>query len=253
MAEKDAEAEGDARARPRRRCTENPAGSSSSPGATRPADALPPPRTPTGRVLVVHANTKSYGVGASGPKASNREFAFAAADYAAMRDSGAPYSGDPRQNKLLPLPRPTYTEFINRARRARMADRLDFVFCHPDAAHLPRGVDYSRYDRVVYAGVSFRRFARHWTPERQHLFKPAFQARALAVLCAAKRDPARLGALPFEVLCEVVALAASKSDARRDDYDDLATVRSGARHLFLPAPGSSGIREALFDSVFGLS
>ena len=73
------------------------------------------------------------------------------------------------------------------------------------------------------------------------------------MLCAAKRDARRLGALPFEVLCEVVALAASKSDARRDDYDDLATVRSGARHLFLPAPGSSGIREALFDSVFGLS
>ena len=59
--------------------------------------------------------------------------------------------------------------------------------------------------------------------------------------------------LPAEVLCDIIALAASKADARRDDYDDLATVRSGARHLFLPAPGSSGIREALFDAVFGLA
>ena len=189
--ETNTEAEGDARGRPRRRCTEKPAGSSSSPGATRPAEALPPPRTPTGRVLVVHANTKSYGGGASGPKASNREFAFAAADYVAMRDSGVPYSGDPRRNKLLPLPRPTYTEFINRARRARMADRLDFVFCHPDAAHLPRGVDYSRYDRVVYAGVSLRRFARHWTPGAST--SSSRRSRRARSRCCARRSATRGG------------------------------------------------------------
>ena len=41
-------------------------------------------------------------------------------------------------------------------------------------------------------------------------------------------------------------------DGGRDDYDDLATVNSGQRHLFLPAPGSSGIRDHLFDAVFGL-
>ena len=39
---------------------------------------------------------------------------------------------------------------------------------------------------------------------------------------------------------------------RRDDYDDLATINGGARHLFLPAPGSSGNRERLFDACFGL-
>ena len=37
-----------------------------------------------------------------------------------------------------------------------------------------------------------------------------------------------------------------------EDYDGLATVCSGARHLFLPAPGSSGNRDHLFDAVFGL-
>ena len=55
-----------------------------------------------------------------------------------MRDSVKPYSGDPRVNKLLPLPRPTYTEFINRARSARMLDRLDFLFCSPEAVRPPR-------------------------------------------------------------------------------------------------------------------
>lgn len=75
-------------------------------------------------MLVVHANSKPYGTGphttsdasANGmaavkAKASNRNFSFTCAEYEAMRDSGKPYSGDPRVNKLLPLPRPTYTEF----------------------------------------------------------------------------------------------------------------------------------------------
>ena len=87
---------------------------------------------------------------------------------------------------------------------------------------------------------------------RQSCFNTGFRRRALAVMCAAKRSRL-LARLPAEVLCDIIALAASKADARRDDYDDLATVRSGARHLFLPAPGSSGIREALFDAVFGLA
>ena len=46
--------------------------------------------------------------------------------------------------------------------------------------------------------------------------------------------------------------ACASGDARRDDYDDLATINGGARHLFLPAPGSSGNRERLFDACFGL-
>ena len=90
-----------------------------------------------------------------------------------MRDGGV-YSGDPRENKLLPLPRPTYTEFINRAQRAKALDRLFFVFCPPDAPRLPR-LNYRAYERVVYAGVSFRRFAKIWQPERHHFFKPHFK------------------------------------------------------------------------------
>ena len=51
-----------------------------------------PCATPTGRVLVVHANSKEYGRGARGNKQSNRnDFAFSAADYVAMRDSCRPY------------------------------------------------------------------------------------------------------------------------------------------------------------------
>ena len=58
------------------------------------------PRVPTGRVLVVHANGKEYGRGAAGHKASNRDdFSFSAQEYVAMRDSRAPYRGDPRRNK----------------------------------------------------------------------------------------------------------------------------------------------------------
>ena len=98
----------------------------------------------------------------------------------------------------------------------------------------------------------FRRFARLWTPERHHFFVPEFQQRVLAVLCCAKRN-AHLGALPLELLHAIVAASAGATDARRDDYDDRATIESGARHLFLPAPGSAGVREALFDAVFGLA
>ena len=212
----------------------------------------PLPR-PTGRVLVVHANGKEYGRGAAGHKASNRDdFSFSAQEYVAMRDSRAPYSGDPRRNKLLPLPRPTYTEFINRARAARMLDRLDFLHVAADAPQPPPWASFARYERVVWCGVSFRRFARLWTPERHHFFVPEFQQRVLAVLCCAKRN-AHLGALPLELLHAIVAASAGTTDARRDDYDDRATIESGARHLFLPAPGSAGVREALFDAVFGLA
>ena len=131
----------------------------------------------------MHANGKEYGRGAGGPKASNREFDFDAKDYVAMRDSGVPYSGNPRHNKLLPLPRPTYTEFVNRARSARMAERLDFLYVPADAPQPPAWASFAPYERVVWCGVSFRRFARLWTPERHHFFLPSFQQRVVAVLC----------------------------------------------------------------------
>lgn len=180
-----------------------------------------------------------------------------------MRDSGEPYSGDPRRNKLLPLPRPTYTEFINRAKRARMLDRLDFLYCAADAPKPPR-VDSHRYERVVWCGVSFRRFTRFWTPERSHFFSAALQARALAVLCSAHRlrtdataaaeagGSAMLGELPQDLLLEIIASSAERTDLAKEEYDDLDTVRRGERHLFLPAPGSSGLRENLFDAIFAL-
>ena len=115
----------------------------------------------------------------------------------------------------------------------------------------------------MWCGVSFRRFTRLWTPERSHFFSAPFQRRALAVLCAAHRlrnqSPAEgggggatLGALPTELLLDCIALSAGKHETSKEDYDDLATVCSGARHLFLPAPGSSGNRDHLFDAVFGL-
>ena len=47
-------------------------------------------------------------------------------------------------------------------------------------------------------------------------------------------------------------MAAEKHEKAKADYDSLDTVCSGARHLFLPAPGSSGMRDHLFDAVFGL-
>ena len=68
----------------------------------------------------------------------------------------------------------------------------------------------------------------------------------------AQRSGSAFGVLPDELLHDILAFASSKKDARRDDYDDLSTVNSGQRHLFLPAPGSSGIRDHLFDAVFGL-
>jgi len=175
-----------------------------------------------------------------------------------MRDSGVPYSGDPHKNKLLPLPRPTYTEFINRAKQAKMPNRLDFLYCSAEALRPPR-LQWENWERVVWCGVSFRRFAKRWTPERSQFFTPSFQQRALTVMCCAWRLRSRepgglsLGCLPAELLLDIVAQSAEKADCRYHDYDDLAVVCSGARHLFLPAPGSSGEREALFDAVFGLT
>jgi len=218
-------------------------------------EVLPRCPRPSGRVLVVHANGKPYGRGAGGTKASNREFSFSCAEYEAMRDSGRPYSGHPGKNKLLPLPRPTYTEFTNRAARSGMADRLDFLYCPADAPRPPR-VDAS-YERVVWCGVSFRRFARVWTPERSYFFDAAFQARALAVLCCAASQRggagASLGDLPVDILYDIIARSAEKGEAAKEGYDGMREVCSGARHLFLPAPGSSGVRDALFDAVFGLA
>ena len=215
-------------------------------------------RHPTGRILIVHANDKPYGRGAGGTKASNRAFPFSCKDYLAMRDSYAPYSGNPSKNKLLPLPRPTYTEFINRAKKARMPDRLDFMFCPASAPQPPR-MDFHAYERVIWAGVSFRRFSKIWTPPRHCFFRPEFKARAVAIVACAwwlrrHGDPATcsLAGLPDELLFSIVAFSADKKDSRRDSYDDLDTVLGGAQHLFLPAPGSSGMRETLFDGVFGL-
>ena len=156
--------------RPRRA----PSSTTTEPSPTAVTRRAPLPR-PTGRILIVHANGKEYGRGAAGPKASNRDFAFDAKDYVAMRDSGLPYSGNPRHNKLLPLPRPTYTEFINRARSARMPERLDFLYVPADAPQPPAWASFAPYERVIWCGVSFRRFARLWTPERHHFFVPAFQ------------------------------------------------------------------------------
>jgi hypothetical protein len=229
---------------------------------------------PTGRVLIIHANAKPYGMGPSQScqsdetaigtaaikaKASNRNFNFQCADYEAMRDSGKPYSGDPRQNKLLPLPRPTYTEFINRAKRARMLERLDFLFCSAEAPRQPR-IDPSHYEVVVWCGVSFRRFTKLWTPERTHFFPAAFQARALATLCCAHRlrqqppkgTTATLGDLPLDLIIHIISQSAEKHERAKEDYDSLQTICSGARHVFLPAPGSSGLRDNLYDAVFGL-
>ena len=215
------------------------------------------------------SDTNAQGTAAVKAKASNRNFDFSCAEYERMRDSGRPYSGDPRKNKLLPLPRPTYTEFVNRAQKARMLDRLDFLYCPADAPRPPH-VDPAVYEIVVWCGVSFRRFTRLWTPERSHFFPQSFQRRALAVLCCAHRlrtegmddtgatvarSPrpcATLASLPHELLLDLIAMSAQKHEAAREEYDDLDTVCSGARHLFLPAPGSSGLRDSLFDAVFGL-
>ena len=181
-----------------------------------------------------------------------------------MRDSGKPYSGDPRKNKLLPLPRPTYTEFINRAKRAKCLERLDFLYCAADAAMPPR-LAWADYERVVWCGVSFRRFARQWTPERAHFFSAQFQRKAFTVLCAMKRQererlqksspgkmPTSFGALPEELVHNIIARAATKSDCHHGEYDGLDVIVSKARHLFLPAPGSSADRDTLFDAAFGL-
>lgn len=174
-----------------------------------------------------------------------------------MRDSGKPYSGNPKTNKLLPLPRPTYTEFINRAKTARCLDRLDFLYCGSDASSPPR-MQWDKWERVVWCGVTFRRFARRFTPERAHFFAPEFQRKALTVLCCAARlrssGSKTLGSLPTELVLELVARSAEPSDCRmQGDYDKIEDIVSGARHLFLPAPGSSADRDTLFDAVFGLT
>ena len=196
-----------------RRALKSTSSSTAEPSPTAVSRRVPLPR-PTGRILIVHANGKEYGRGAGGPKASNREFDFDAKDYVAMRDSGVPYSGNPRHNKLLPLPRPTYTEFVNRARSARMAERLDFLYVPADAPQPPAWASFAPYERVVWCGVSFRRFARLWTPERHHFFLPSFQQRVVAVLCCAQRARAtapagaHLGALPQEILHDILAASA---------------------------------------------
>ena len=226
--------------------------SSSSSGGASGAVIAVRAKTPSGRVLVVHANIKEYGRGAKGSKESNRrDFDFSAADYVKMRDSGRPYRA--HRNPLLPLPRPTYTEFVNRAKRARMLDRLDFLYVAPDAPQPPRAseVDYGAYERVVWAGVTFRRFSQLWTPERHCFFTQDFRARVRCVLLVAGRHRG-LGGLPGDCLHSILAFAAGKRDSVINGYDSLETIHSGAHHVFLPAPGSSGIREALFDAVFGL-
>jgi len=254
-----------------RRSRRTPAEAEAAASSSKQKEDKPIPTTkrPEGRVLIVHANGKPYGHGPqiadwgskkmpkdfrfSRAAAANRDqFDFSCADYTAMRDSGSPYSGDPRKNKLLPLPRPTYTEFINRAKAARMLDRLDFFYCSSEARTPPR-LTWGLWERVVWCGVTFRRFARRWTPERAHFFTSAFQRRALTVLCAAKRLPKTLGALPHDILLDLVASVADGDCRMTGDYDDIQTVASEAKHLFLPAPGSSADRDTLFDGVFGLT
>ena len=161
--------------------------------------------------------------------------------------------------------------FMNRAKKARMMDRLDFLFVSPDAPQPPRAsdVDYAAYERVVWSGVTFRRFAKLWTPERHCFFTAVFRSRVRTVLLVASRhrsnrtatgtatgngngNGAGLDSLPADCLGSILAFSADKRDSIIDGYDSLETIHSGAHHVFLPAPGSSGIREALFDAVFGL-
>ena len=125
----------------------------------------------------------------------------------------------------------------------------------PAEAPRPPRID-AIYSTVVWCGVSFRRFTRIWTPDRSHFFSEAFQRRALAVLCCHARQlrtgEGTLGCLPLELLHDIIAASADKRDASKEDYDDMGTVCSDSKHLFLPAPGSSGVRDALFDATFGL-
>ena len=113
-------------------------------------------------------------------------------------------------------------------------------------------------ERVVWSGVTFRRFSKMWTRERHCFFKPEFRARVHALLLTAARlaalrpDAPGLHNLPDDCLNSIIAFSAVPRDTVIDGYDSLETVHSGAHHVFLPAPGSSGIREALFDAVFGL-
>ena len=256
------------RRRPRRSCRDAPAAAQT---AELVSDQASKPLPLKGKILVVHANGKTYGHGpaaasasscdgsrvAAAKKSNMHDFAFSAADYIAMRDGGV-YSGDPRVNKLLPLPRPTYTEFINRAKSAKALSRLFFLYCPATSPCLPR-LDYASYERVVYAGVSFRRFKKVWRPELHHLFKNSFKETVMQFLLArnrlARSSSSVLGIMPDVLVHEILACASSPADAlsgRAGEYDCVEEINSGRRHLFLPAPGSSGLRDHLFDAVFGL-
>ena len=83
-----------------------------------------------------------------------------------MRDGGV-YSGDPRENKLLPLPRPTYTGH-QRVPIWNCTTPLRGVLDHASAI----GIDYRSY-AVPYAGASGA------LPKsehgRHHFFKPNFK------------------------------------------------------------------------------
>ena len=61
-----------------------------------------------------------------------------------------------------------------------MLERLDFLYVSAEAPEPPAWSEFAPYERVVWCGVSFRRFTRIWTPERSHFFSGAFQGRALA-------------------------------------------------------------------------
>ena len=136
--------------RPRRACTLPGRAADPATGASTELLAARGPRprpAPGTRILIIHANGKPYGYGPSGitsddtavgvraiaAKASNKLFDFSCAEYEAMRDSGLPYSGDPRKNPLLPLPRPTYTEFINRVSRRPPLPCCSFLPRRPTA------------------------------------------------------------------------------------------------------------------------
>ena len=205
------EEEGPRRSRPRRACRDAPVQTlAAAAPAAAAAVALAPLK---GKLLVIHANTKTYGRGGDTRPRDHHKVAASArtAKISNLRPrttspcATAACTGDPRENKLLPLPRPTYTEFINRAQRAKALDRLFFVFCPPDAPRLPR-LNYRAYERVVYAGVSFRRFAKIWQPERHHFFKPQFQARVMAMLLArnrARRSGSAFGVLRTQLLHDI--------------------------------------------------
>ena len=119
-----------------------------------------------------------------------------------------------------------------------MLDRLDFLCgcgCATAAAvGLVRAVQ-----GVVWCGVSFRRFARLWTPGCRRCCPSS--SSACSPCCAAPERNAHLGALPLELLHAIVTASADATDERRDDYDERATVQAARACLFLPAPGSADL------------